>query len=181
MKNVLNKLCSAQRQKAGFLIFATLSLVITIIIFLLSSQTAKESSKLSGSVQEIPTEVIENILDEVKTEKKESLITWFENWFRKIAHILLFFAYGFSLCGTFLNITAIKRFYLKPILAFLIGAVYSVLDELHQFFVEGRSAEFLDVGFDLLGIVAGVLIMLVIYGIVVILKKRQKSALKSSI
>ena len=58
----------------------------------------------------------------------------------------------------------------KIIYSILLGAGYAVTDELHQFFVAGRSARIFDVGIDTLGVITGVLIFLVL------LKIRQKVA-----
>lgn len=39
--------------------------------------------------------------------------------------------------------------------ALLIGGLYAASDEFHQSFVSGRSAELLDLAFDILGVVLG--------------------------
>jgi len=43
--------------------------------------------------------------------------------------------------------------------AWLIGTAYAVTDEIHQYFVPGRSCEFRDICIDMIGVLAGVLIM----------------------
>ena len=43
-------------------------------------------------------------------------------------------------------------------LAFVLGALYAVSDELHQMFVAGRMGSPLDVGIDTVGVACGVLL-----------------------
>ena len=64
----------------------------------------------------------------------------------------------------------------KVIYSILFGAGYAVTDELHQFFVSGRSARIFDVGIDTLGVATGILIYLIIRKVIditVIKYKRQ--------
>ncbi len=44
----------------------------------------------------------------------------------------------------------------------LFGAFYATTDEIHQYFVPGRSARLFDVGIDTLGVLTGILIYLVL-------------------
>lgn len=41
------------------------------------------------------------------------------------------------------------------LMAILFGMLYAVSDELHQWFVEGRSCELRDVGIDTTGVILG--------------------------
>lgn len=47
-------------------------------------------------------------------------------------------------------------------LAWMVGTLYAVSDEVHQFFVPGRSCEVRDMVIDSCGVAAGVLIMLLV-------------------
>ena len=50
----------------------------------------------------------------------------------------------------------------KVLGSLLFGAFYASTDELHQYFVPGRSARLFDVGIDTLGVLTGVLAYLVV-------------------
>jgi VanZ family protein len=53
-------------------------------------------------------------------------------------------------------LSAAKRAFLW---ALLVAASYAVTDEMHQYFVPGRDARLLDVGFDVLGACVGLLVI----------------------
>ena len=45
------------------------------------------------------------------------------------------------------------------IISWLVGTLYAVADEVHQYFVPGRSCELRDIGIDSCGVLAGVLVV----------------------
>jgi VanZ family protein len=45
------------------------------------------------------------------------------------------------------------------IISWLVGTLYAVKDEIHQYFVPGRSCELRDIGIDSCGVLAGVLVV----------------------
>ena len=55
------------------------------------------------------------------------------------------------------------------IISWLVGTLYAVTDEIHQYFVPGRSCELRDIGIDSCGVLAGVMIV----SIVMRLKERR--------
>jgi len=68
-----------------------------------------------------------------------AILVWlFARIFYQLCHLSLRMTFIFSLLGVFL---------------------FSLSDEFHQFFVVGRSGNFFDVGFDLLGAVIGLIIL----------------------
>lgn len=66
---------------------------------------------------------------------------------RKIAHVSIY-----ALLGALL-VRALER----DSAALVSGIAYAASDEVHQHFVPGRSGAVLDVGFDAVGVIAGVL------------------------
>ncbi len=50
----------------------------------------------------------------------------------------------------------------RIILTIIVGMLYATSDEIHQFFVPGRSAEVRDVCIDTLGVICGVIIATVV-------------------
>ena len=76
----------------------------------------------------------------------------------KIAHFFLYFFFGFLLYAASLK-TKFPSF--KSVeMSFLIGTVYAFTDEVHQYFVPGRSCDYLDFLVDALGISAGILFLM---------------------
>jgi len=73
----------------------------------------------------------------------------------KVFHIFLFAGFGFCL---FYGLARIKRTRKRRSLFHIfivIGIVAAALDEFHQAFVPGRSADLADIAADVLGILAG--------------------------
>ena len=89
---------------------------------------------------------------------------------RKAAHIAEFGILGGLWYGYFYMLPQCK---FKPTAAaFLFSLIYAVSDEVHQIFVPGRAARLYDVGFDTLGIVLGIAV--VVYTISRYKKWKQK-------
>jgi hypothetical protein len=67
-----------------------------------------------------------------------------------------------------LNLTLIlqnKYLLLKrknSLFTFLIAGLYGGLDEIHQYFIPGRSCEWLDFGADMIGIILGIMIIMLL-------------------
>ncbi len=127
------------------------------LVFWFSSQNAENSSKLSWDVVEQVAEhapMHQNVPDSIETAKKSAAwdaVHWFV---RKMAHFTLYFIIGFLLM-------CLMRSYQKcdkkhVLIALLIGAVYALSDEFHQYFVPGRDAKLLDVLIDTTGVFAGI-------------------------
>jgi len=75
----------------------------------------------------------------------------------KFEHFLAFFVLGFFLYLNFLFQNKIKLFQKYPFtFTLLLCAAYGAFDELHQLFIPGRSAEFIDWIADFLGAIAGI-------------------------
>lgn len=70
----------------------------------------------------------------------------------KILHLILFTGFGLVLAYGVMK-TVRRRNGLAAALA--LGAILAVLDEIHQMFVPGRSAEILDALVDIIGAAAG--------------------------
>jgi VanZ family protein len=73
---------------------------------------------------------------------------------------------GYFVLGVLLNLTLIfqnKYITLKKknvLYTLLIGSIYGILDEIHQYFIPGRSMEFLDFMADFFGLVLAILFVL---------------------
>jgi VanZ family protein len=65
---------------------------------------------------------------------------------RKIGHVSIYAVLGALLVRATAN----------DLVAVVAGVAYAVTDEVHQHFIPGRSGAIADVGFDAIGVVAGV-------------------------
>ena len=124
-------------------------------IFWMSGFDATESSGMSDSI-------IRKILD-VFGEEFSSFVV------RKAAHMLEFCALAMALCNA---IYATFEFKTTPIIAFVCTVLYAVTDEIHQLFVEGRACRIFDVFVDSCGALAGIIISVIIFKIIISIKKR---------
>lgn len=177
MKKLLNKVSSSPRRRVLFWAFLAATIIVMIVIFCFSSQTATKSDELSSSVRETGKEIIGNVIEKVENKTAESFIRFISESIRKIAHIVLYAALGFCAFGAATFYDPIKKVWQKALLVLLVGGLYGASDEIHQLFVAGRTSEVLDVFIDLVGVAIGILIMLAGYKIVMsfIAKKHQKA------
>lgn len=142
-----------------------------IIVFCFSNEAGETSSKTSTSFTQKVIDIItlhSNTDEETKSNIKEKI----EPIIRKLAHYTLYTIGGifiFNYINTY-NIKTSK----KIVTSILIGAVYSLTDEFHQFFTDGRNASMIDVGIDTLGVITGVCIFLCILKMVGIIQKKGK-------
>ena len=89
---------------------------------------------------------------------------------RKCAHMFVYFVLSIlTMLLMFTYETCPLRF--KSFISLLVSFLYACSDELHQFFVGGRSASFRDVLIDSTGACIGILLTLIIYTLI---KKTQR-------
>lgn len=125
-------------------------------IFWLSSKDGNQSQNMSDSVRGILMKLFGPLLN--------SFIV------RKFAHFFEYAVLGFLIgCALFLSR---RRF--SPITAVICSALYSISDEIHQYFVPGRACRIFDVGVDTLGALTGTLILVLIILIVNSIAMRRK-------
>ena len=147
------------RKRIIRIISLVLLLLAFIQIFLLSSQNAAESSKLSKSV----TRKIILFLKNVKTTNQKNvdeLIKTSESLVRNFAHFLIYIPIGiFSM--SFISTYKIKTKY-TILICFMFGLSYAILDEVYQGYIPGRASDLKDVFLDMLGVIFGLLLILII-------------------
>lgn len=142
--------------KRNKLIFI-LPLAIMTAIFLLSSQNSIQSGSLSQELTNIILDGIGHLIGPNISEIPEIGNTM-HILVRKAAHFFIYMLLGFFL---YMSIRTIVK---KEI--FLTGSIclaIAVSDEIHQFFVPGRSMQIIDVGIDITGAMAGITIAFLIY------------------
>ncbi len=138
--------------------FWALSTAIMVTVFCFSSQEADESQKTSeGLTQKVLMcfESFRNLSEEKQTEIIEDV----QFFVRKGAHFSIYTALGISLFSAILLTFKAKFLWLW---SWLIAVLYAISDEVHQFFVPGRSMEVRDMLIDSLGALLGILIVVLI-------------------
>lgn len=127
-------------------------------IFIFSSQNGSESTGTSNIVVDGIMEVISNT-GLIHKEDMETVRETVQFTVRKLAHFSIYMLGGILIYNYMARTNLVRR---KALISFVIGAMYAVSDELHQFFIAGRSAEIRDVFIDSTGVLVGVLIIIAI-------------------
>ena len=135
--------------------FTIIVIAIMAFIFFQSALPADLSSEESGRV----VDLIVRLFRGVAPIDRETLVFIV----RKGAHFT-----EYMILGGFL-VPAVKEWMAvdttpvpvvrERITAWLAGTLYAVTDEIHQFYVPGRSCELRDIGIDSCGVLAGVLVV----------------------
>lgn len=116
-----------------------LVIIWMLLIFIMSSYNATESSEQSGVI----VKFIANILNINNLELLSLII-------RKLAHYTEYLILGL------LVINLLKDYHHKYlVISIIICILYATSDEIHQLFVPGRSCQFLDILIDTLGSITG--------------------------
>ena len=140
-----------------------------VLIFVFSANSADTSSKQSGRIVGIVIDVFVPDYDSLSEARQEQITDTVTFIVRKTAHFTEYLVLG-TLVFWCLYKTKDKR--LRTALAAVLASLYSVTDELHQLFSDGRSCELRDVLIDTCGGITGALGALLIF---VIWEKRTKS------
>ena len=149
-------------------------LIATFVrIFGFSSQDGEKSSSVSRKVTTAVTQNVKKIQD-MDSKERELTLNKIEHVIRKIAHFSIYTLVGILMMALMSTYDISKN---KQILvSILVGIIYATSDEIHQYFIPGRSAMVTDVLIDTAGVCLGVLIVLISLQIYIkIYKKRQKS------
>ena len=137
-----------KKQKAIAAVSWFLVAVCMAVIFALSHQPSEESGELSMAVMGFFAKIFTAFIEFIGHET-----------FRSIAHALEY-------CGlSLLLFNALYQTTLKPriILPFAISVFYSLTDEIHQIFIDGRAFQLTDLAVDALGSIIGIATSYVIY------------------
>ncbi len=144
------------------------ALLVMILIFMFSSQSGQQSSQASSGI----TTFFINKLDSDYALLLQSLNIYpyasTELFLRKCAHFCEYALLGFCVFNALKNHT--KNVEYRLMFSIVISFVYSISDEIHQYFVPERSCSFIDVLIDTSGIITGVLTAMLICRIIALLK-----------
>ena len=166
---ILLKIAEKPKNQKRFVFFAALSLATMVTIFLFSAQPAELSAELSGEF----SGWVDNLLNAFKWLLSEGVRLWIKTYIRKIAHFTLYALLGIFVSSALIN-TKIKKEFLKYLISAAVCLFYSITDEFHQLFVEGRSGEIRDILLDFSGAATGIIFVFIIYKIICISSKKHK-------
>ena len=143
------------------------------VIFFFSAQSSVDSGKISKSLGKAVTVVTVPDLDKRTPGDQNTAIVRMDKFLRSFAHVGLFAVLGF------LAYIAVRCYdkggFMAVALATAVGVLYSLIDEIHQYFVPGRTFEFEDIVFDFGGVVGGVVAVFLMEIVLTLIKrKRQK-------
>lgn len=138
-------------------ILYVLLILVFMSIFGFSNQNGTQSSGVSKKVAR--TIIDTNVSTKNKDEKtKEKLVEDSQKFVRKMAHFTIYMVVGIlmmSLMYTYKNISVENKLWIS----ICVGILYAISDEIHQYFIPGRTASPIDVGIDTSGAFLGILIM----------------------
>ena len=134
------------------IIFIILIIINCSVIFYFSNQVADDSTQTSSTVIELLKKIIPSLSN---YEDILSIVV------RKLAHFSIYTLLGIFTIN-WMNTYKGRSFYQKGLVSLLFCVFYAITDEIHQYFIAGRSCEFRDVCIDTLGALTGILIVVII-------------------
>jgi len=132
------------------------TVLIMAVIFLFSMQPAVDSDRTSGVISLQVARLIRPEFDSLPEDEKTDYFNRVQTVVRKCAHFLEYWALGLSL-RLCLESWLFRRRRLGWA-AWLGGAAWAVIDEIHQTIVDGRAGQLPDVALDGFGVLCGVLL-----------------------
>ncbi len=141
------------------IVFTVLTIIIMLMSFSFSSQSAPSSGKLSKGI--IARGVELSAFDDVSYHIKADIIKGGDNLVRKAAHFTEYAMLSVSVYFMLLSWSKIrdKKLYFFTV---LICFAYALTDEVHQLFSAGRAMRFFDIFIDTTGAVFACVIIALI-------------------
>lgn len=129
-----------------------------VLIFWFSSKKGEDSSEMSGKIVDIIQAIALRLRSKEYSVEQLRIITTIV---RKGAHFSEYAAFG--LFTIFALTEFIKKKWSACIFSEAFVFLYAISDEVHQFFVPGRSMAPMDVGIDSLGALCGIWIYILLF------------------
>lgn len=133
-----------------------------IVIFMFSNEKADVSSERSDAIAYNIVDIMENITGKDYTDTDlESILHNVVFIIRKTAHFMEYLILGILVINVIKDYKLLDTKYV--ITGVLLCMLYSISDEVHQLFIQGRSCQLRDVLIDTSGSIVGILIYYLIY------------------
>ena len=133
-----------------------LTVLMMVVIFLFSAETAEESDLTSGFFARILIRVFCPGFNELNEAEQQVVYDQYQTVIRKCAHFTEYLLLGLLLRLCYMSWFGDRG--APGILSWVTGALYAGTDELHQVLIDGRSGQVWDVLIDCGGVFIGVLI-----------------------
>lgn len=146
-----------------------LIIIWMITVFRFSNQGGTESSSTSAKVTKV---IVDVVVNDKKEENKVQFANKIEKVVRKFAHYTIYTIGGVLIMNYAYTTDKTKK--QQTFGSLLFGAFYAATDEVHQYFVPGRSARVFDVGIDTLGVITGIIIFTIIISIINKIRNTKK-------
>ena len=148
-----------KHQKFWSRFFLVAAILTAALIFFFSAQKGVDSQSLSDEITIRVARAIRPGYIRLSAEEQRSYLEMLSTIIRKNAHFCEFMLLGFNLMGymRFRDAGMTERRCRQW--AWGIATLYAATDELHQLFINERSAQVLDVLIDSAGSLAGTLVM----------------------
>lgn len=146
-----------------------LIIIWMITVFRFSNQGGTESSSTSAKVTKV---IVDVVVNDKKEENKVQIANKIEKVVRKFAHYTIYTIGGVLIMNYAYTTDKTKK--QQTFGSLLFGAFYAATDEVHQYFVPGRSARVFDVGIDTLGVITGIIIFTIIISIINKIRNTKK-------
>ena len=164
-----------RRRKWLHIVLWLLVVLWMAVTYAFSAQNAQDSNQTSGRVIRWLLTHFDGSFAALSPEAQLLRIREWSHAVRKLAHFILFTGAGFLAFAAFSADLPPRRAFPA---ALGLGAAQAVLDEVHQSFVPGRSAEFRDVCIDFGGVLLGASVLLFILWLIQRKRKRYEKQKK---
>lgn len=165
------------KNKFWKIISVLLVILWMILVFGFSGQVGDDSKVTSGNTIRKIVKIFATNIDQ---ESLENVVEALQPFARKVAHFTLYTLGGIIIYNAY-N-TCFKKLNNKIPLALVTGMLYAITDEIHQYFVPGRSCRAFDVFIDSCGTFTGILICILILKIISkIAKSRSNEQIKKEL
>lgn len=130
-----------------------------IIVFMFSMENGNKSANTSKTTTIKIVNIITKNLS-ITEQEKNDIVDKLDPIIRKLAHYTLYTIGGILIINYTDKLDIEKR--KKIIYAIIIGILYAITDEIHQYFVPSRSGRILDVCIDTAGVITGIVIFIMV-------------------
>ena len=151
-----------QKDTIKKVVLSVLIIINCITIFYFSSQVAENSSAQSGRVVNFIAQILPSIKNMQEPEKTAFIEGTLTTIVRKTAHLSIYTLLGILTMNYMITSLKGRGLYQRGLSALLFCIFYSSTDEIHQYFVPGRSCELRDVCIDTLGAIIGIILVTIV-------------------
>lgn len=156
----------------------TISLILVTVwmvtIFSMSGQSSEQSDETSGNLIRTVLSVIVKDYDNLSKKEQDDIVKQYQHFTRKAAHFTEYFILGVLIYNVFFSLSFKGwRWYL---ISAVIGAVYSVTDELHQLLVSGRACQVKDMLLDTSGVILGIAVFAAVIALIDRIRQKKSEA-----